>query len=379
MKYYIPLFILFFLSINPAGYAQEGNTGDEEETIEKENGYLVAQQAYSAYINYINDYLTYDNIDELTKYIIDNEDYLNKVVSDLSRYLYFLSPEQSQKIHELSVKLVEQTEALSGKDNQGGLGGDTSEDEQASITPEILDNYLNCLEGEVYKRLLPSNSLFYLSSYYIRTVRDSCAVKVSGYQTYKLENSFDNNQNTRLQELSSMCESKMENLIEEKGLKSSPDAIINEISSHYEIMKNIDTKQQIKVHDQHFQFLSLFLLKEDMTFINLSDSQKKSLVNSFLMYVNKEDELERKEVGNKKYIYFETMDELISIAETFYEEKLTLLETSQDLPEEERDRFVEIYELLGHVSNVKDDGDFFIERVKKDKLSGLIRQYYDKF
>lgn len=97
------------------------------------------------------------------------------------------------------------------------------------------------------------------------------------------------------------------------------------------------------------------------------------------MYVNKEDELERKEVGNKKYIYFETMDELISIAETFYEEKLTLLETSQDLPEEERDRFVEIYELLGHVSNVKDDGDFFIERVKKDKLSGLIRQYYDKF
>lgn len=379
MKYYIPFFMFFFLSIIPSSYAQEGSTADKVDTTEKEDGYLLAQQAYIAFVDFINDYLTYDNIDELSKYLNDHRDPLDKVVSDLYRYIYFLSPQQLQTLQELSIKLEEQSEVFLGENNQGRLGGDTSVDEQASITPEILDNYLDCVEGEVYKRLLPSNSLFYLSSYYIRTVRDSCAVKVSGYQTYKLENSFDNNQNTRLQELSSMCESKMENLIEEKGLKSSPDAIINEISSHYEIMKNIDTKQQIKVHDQHFQFLSLFLLKEDMTFINLSDSQKKSLVNSFLMYVNKEDELERKEVGNKKYIYFETMDELISIAETFYEEKLTLLETSQDLPEEERDRFVEIYELLGHVSNVKDDGDFFIERVKKDKLSGLIRQYYDKF
>ncbi|HCO66429.1 MAG TPA: hypothetical protein DIT04_01545 [Dysgonomonas sp.] len=378
MKYYIPLFILFFLSINPAGYAQEGNTGDEEETIEKENGYLVAQQAYSAYINYINDYLTYDNIDELTKYIIDNEDYLNKVVSDLSRYLYFLSPEQSQKIHELSVKLVEQTEALSGKDNQGGSDGDTSEDEQASITPEILDNYLNCLEGEVYKRLLPSNSLFYLSRYYIRTLRDSCAVKVSGYPEYKLKRSFDNSQNTRLQELSSMCESKMENLIEEKGLKRSPDAVINEIISHFEIMKTVDSKDQIRVHSQYVEFLGAFLLKEDKTFINLSDSQKESFFNSILMYVNKEDELERKEIGKKKYIYFETMDELISIGEAFYEEKLSLVETSQDLPEEERDRSIEINELLRYLSGIEDHEDFFIDRVKKEKLSGLIRQYDEK-
>ena len=325
-----------------------------------------AKEAYELYIDFLEGYLKCDTMDEVNKYTADNTERVQAIAAAFSDSSPSLTPQQLAYIQQLA-------DEVSSK--LAGVAKQSSTKPEPKYSAAIRDAYLDCFQSKVENTILPSDSLFYLNSYYIERTKESCSAEVTGYSYYTIENDFDDDQRQRLQDLLLRCQSKTDSLISAKRFRISPDAVIDEMSNHFEVVKSIDLRDNLKDHDSYLQFLSMFLLDDEDAASQLNDSQKEKFLTVLFKYLNKEDEMKKNERGATKNLYAATLDELINLSQTFYNQKLKSVDSSGNtLSETDRAYFREVFNFLELLT----ESDFiylFIDEARFGKVEDLFAKY----
>jgi len=364
MKNYIPLLFLFLFFI-PVGYAQKKTTKEVEKTSQidgkpsEETKYF-----YDSYIELLEDYLKCDSADDLMEYTRNNNTRLIEITNKISEYSSKLTFEQISKIQELAVKIAEKHQSVSVQE----------ENKTSDISSDQLESYLDCLEEKITSRLL-STSLSDLNRAAIEIVRDSCAANVSDYSYAILEDDLDETNEARLDELLLKCEAKVQELIEEKGFDTSPDAIIDEMNRYFDnAVTHIDSRSQFRIHSEYIEFLSKLLVDEKTGTTVMNEKQKDDYLTALFRYSNKNDELKKKQKGQVRILEYKTMNDLIGIAQSFYDKKLKPAKSLIELSEKDREYFLELAKLLEDISG-SDFLHMFIDEVRMDILKDLNERY----
>lgn len=375
MKRYFLLFSVMLWIIIPASHAQNNTSQNTDSTIQ--SGKTQSEEARKAIEDYLllmEDYLKYQEMDKLEEYATKYIESIGTIILEKTKYESELTPEQIAKMQELSTKISEKYESespFSPRESSSDLEDHLEPSENASKSTEELDNYLDCLENVIKYRLLPENSLFYLNENYIQIIRETCAEELSAYTYYTLERKLDKTRNSRLEELLSLCKSRVKELIVEKGFDTSPDAAIREMSNHIDMISLGASTKEMRTHDGYLEFLIDVLMKGG----KMNKNQKNEILNVFIKYINKRDGIKKKEDGEIKMVYFETLDELIRISEIFYEEKLENIQSIEELSENDKSYFVELKYYLKEFSNGDMHSDLEIDQSIKEKLDDLLEKY----
>ncbi len=193
-----------------------------------------------------------------------------------------------------------------------------------------------------------------------------------------MKNRFNEQQSLRLENIESEYAAKKEEIIEKKGFKQSPDAVIRELDEHYEReVKNIKNESLFDIHGDYFQHLyDKFMTDEESgKLISLTEKQKDDFVSVFFKYNYTRDMLVKDEKYYEVY-YFEDVDKLINITESFYNERMKDNEFVLNKTDNARFQYFEyILENIAGDRNLKQ----FINADKMDKIIYLSHRYFEVY
>ncbi len=359
-------------SITDADDTQEGihDNGKPEATTSNEVNPEDVDKAYQAYVDFVNGYMACNSMEELTAYATQNMDNINQMSNDMGKYSSHFSPEQIATIQELSQKLSDKVTNILNSDSSEPANSDYS----AQADSLSMEKYLDCFESEVNNRLLPSNLLLYLNTLYVETVMDSCADNVSGETAYMIARGFNEEQKIRLEKLTSLCKAKEQALIKEKNFDTSPDAVIDEINNVYNILASSENwRKQSRLYERYVETISKLLLDENGEASRLTDRQKDNFVTTILKFARKENELTLRQEGLSESFYFETLGDLLDIADNFYTSNMRNSDASSLNSED-----LSYYEQLKYYLTTILHSDYiyiFINDKQKERLLKMVEDY----
>jgi|GEM_PF-2174630 hypothetical protein len=351
-------------------FSSSDSQSQEESALGEANDQPEAvKQAYDIYIDFVNAYLACETREEMEKFALNSAETAKWISDNVPGYTPMFTEEQLANIQELSSLLVEKVDRIMSVEYM---------ELKAEITEKDLDSYLDCLENEVDEKILSTDSFYQVSIYPIERLGEICSEKTFGKIEEILENRFNEQQALRLKNIESEYAAKKEEIVKKKNFRQSPDAVIRELDEHYEReVKNISNESLFDIHGDYFQHLYDKFMTDEKSgkLISLTEKQKDDFVSVFFKYNYTRDMLAKDEKYYEVY-YFEDVDKLINITESFYNERMKDNEFVLNKVDNTRFQYFEYI-----LENIADDRNLkqFIDADKMDKIIYLSHRYFEVY